>query len=204
MPRWLAGGRVTSTMGGLKYLRSSEVPPIVRGIGVDGCRELLARAHQTAIRERTGEMLRLRSTLRQYFPAELAAKDTVLLLARAPRPAPDDLLDRSRPNPDVDGYHPLKCEGRRLPPLATWISCSPVVRAILWLRAIPAMLRGEPVPAGGSARAAGPALAEPWPPDNSLTPRPGAGITDHHLDRPTVTLAGPTSLCRSGIRVKHG
>ena len=44
--------------------------------------KLLAQAHQTAIRERTGEMLRLRSTLRQYFPADPAAKDTVLLLAR--------------------------------------------------------------------------------------------------------------------------
>ena len=56
--------------------------------------KLLARAHQTAIRERTGEMLRLRSTLRQYFPADPAAKDTVLLLARAPRPAHDELLER--------------------------------------------------------------------------------------------------------------
>ena len=61
----------------------------------------LARADQTAIRERTGEMLRLRSTLRQYFPAELAAKDTVLLLARAPRPAHVELLDRFPA--DVDG-----------------------------------------------------------------------------------------------------
>lgn len=55
--------------------------------------KLLARAHQNAIWERTRHVLRLRSTLREYFPAaleafaDLAASDTLTLLERAPSPA---------------------------------------------------------------------------------------------------------------------
>lgn len=55
--------------------------------------KLVARAHQTAIWERTRQVLRLRSALREYFPAafesfdDLAAKDALLLLGRAPSPA---------------------------------------------------------------------------------------------------------------------
>ena len=64
--------------------------------------KLLARAHQTAIWERTRQILRLRSTLREYFPAaieafeDLAAKDTLLLLARASSPAQVAKLTRSQ------------------------------------------------------------------------------------------------------------
>jgi transposase len=64
--------------------------------------KLLARAHQTAIWERTRHVLRLRSALREYFPAaieafeDLAAKDTLLLLARAPSPARAAKLTRSQ------------------------------------------------------------------------------------------------------------
>ena len=55
--------------------------------------KLLARAHQNAIWERTRSVLRLRSTLREYFPAaleaftDLSASDTLVLLERAPSPA---------------------------------------------------------------------------------------------------------------------
>ena len=55
--------------------------------------KLLARAHQNAIWERTRLVLRLRSTLREYFPAaieafaDLTASDTLSLLERAPSPA---------------------------------------------------------------------------------------------------------------------
>ena len=55
--------------------------------------KLLARAHQNAIWERTRHVLRLRSTLREYFPAaleaftDLAASDALSLLERAPSPA---------------------------------------------------------------------------------------------------------------------
>src|SRR6478609_2113084 len=64
--------------------------------------KLLARAHQTAIWERTRHVLRMRSALLEYFPAaveafeDLAAKDTLLLLARAPSPARVAKLTRSQ------------------------------------------------------------------------------------------------------------
>jgi transposase len=54
--------------------------------------KLLARAHQTAIWERTRHVLRLRSLLREYFPAalevfdDLAGADALLLLGGAPTP----------------------------------------------------------------------------------------------------------------------
>ena len=64
--------------------------------------KLLARAHQTAIWERTRHVLRLRSVLREYFPAaleafeDLAAKDTLTLLGRAPDPARAAKLTRGQ------------------------------------------------------------------------------------------------------------
>lgn len=54
--------------------------------------KVLARAHQTLIWERTRAMNRLRSSLREYFPAaldtfdELAHRDTLAVLAAAPTP----------------------------------------------------------------------------------------------------------------------
>jgi hypothetical protein len=60
--------------------------PAVEGIKV------LARGHQRLIWERNRSVLRLRSTLREYFPAaldafaDLAAPDALELLARAPEP----------------------------------------------------------------------------------------------------------------------
>ena len=64
--------------------------------------KLVARAHQTAIWERTRQVLRLRSLLREYFPAaveafeDLSAKDALILLARAPSPARAAKLTRSQ------------------------------------------------------------------------------------------------------------
>ena len=55
--------------------------------------KLLARAHQNAIWDRTRHVLRLRSTLREFFPAaleafdDLAAADALILLEKAPSPA---------------------------------------------------------------------------------------------------------------------
>ncbi|HEX5143258.1 MAG TPA: IS110 family transposase [Mycobacterium sp.] len=56
--------------------------------------KVLARAHQRLIWERTRHLLRLRSTLREFFPAalvafgdDLAGADTLELLAAAPDPA---------------------------------------------------------------------------------------------------------------------
>jgi transposase len=64
--------------------------------------KLVARAHQTAIWERTRQVLRLRSALREYFPAafeafdDLTAKDALLLLGRAPSPARAAKLTRGQ------------------------------------------------------------------------------------------------------------
>jgi transposase len=55
--------------------------------------KVVARAHQTLIWERTRHTLRLRQTLREFFPAalaafdDLAAGDTLELLGKAPDPA---------------------------------------------------------------------------------------------------------------------
>jgi transposase len=55
--------------------------------------KVVARAHQTLIWERTRHTLRLRQTLREFFPAalaafdDLAAADTLELLGKAPDPA---------------------------------------------------------------------------------------------------------------------
>ncbi len=66
--------------------------------------KLVARTHQTLIWDRTRQVLRLRSVLREFYPAalsafdDLAAPDTLELLGRAPDP------DR-----------PLACPARRSP-----------------------------------------------------------------------------------------
>ena len=64
--------------------------------------KLLARAHQTAVWERTRQVLRMRSTLLEYFPAaveafdDLAAAEALALLARAPDPARAAKLTRGQ------------------------------------------------------------------------------------------------------------
>jgi len=64
--------------------------------------KLLARAHQTAVWERTRHVLRLRSLLLEFFPAavdaypDLAAADALQLLARAPDPARAAKLSRTQ------------------------------------------------------------------------------------------------------------
>ncbi len=64
--------------------------------------KLVARAHQTLIWERHRHMLRLRSALREYFPAaleafdDLTAPDTLELLGAAPDPQRAARLSRSR------------------------------------------------------------------------------------------------------------
>jgi transposase len=64
--------------------------------------KVLARAHQNLIWERTRHTNRLRSALREYFPAaldtftELADRDTLAVLGRAPTPAEARKLTPSR------------------------------------------------------------------------------------------------------------
>src|SRR5256714_12173019 len=64
--------------------------------------KLVARAHQTLTWERSRHLLRLRSALREFFPAaldafdELTAPDTLELLGRAPDPVRAARLSRSQ------------------------------------------------------------------------------------------------------------
>jgi transposase len=64
--------------------------------------KLLARAHQSAVWERTRQVLRMRSTLLEYFPGavqaftDLAAPDALALLGRAPDPDRAAKLTRSQ------------------------------------------------------------------------------------------------------------
>jgi hypothetical protein len=66
----------------------------------------------------------------------------------------DELLDRFLPNPEVDEYHRIRV---RAPAPITFqvakemdIQASLLVKGIFWLRAVPAMLRGEPFRPEGS------------------------------------------------------
>jgi len=66
----------------------------------------------------------------------------------------DELLDRFLPNPEVDEYHQLTVGAPAAITLAAAkqldLQASPIVNAIFWLRAIPALLRGEPYRPQGS------------------------------------------------------
>jgi uncharacterized protein YndB with AHSA1/START domain len=66
----------------------------------------------------------------------------------------DELLDRFLPNPEVDEYHHLKVGAPAAITLAAAkeldLQRSPIAKAIFWLRAIPALLRGEPFRPQGS------------------------------------------------------
>ena len=75
--------------------------------------KLLARAHQSLIWDRTRQVLRLRSALREFFPAalqafdDLAAGDALELLDRAPDP------DRAARLPRLTVVAALRRAGRR-------------------------------------------------------------------------------------------
>ena len=64
--------------------------------------KVVARAHQSMIWDRTRHVLRLRSALREFFPAaleafpDLAATDALELLAAAPEPVAAAMLSRDR------------------------------------------------------------------------------------------------------------
>jgi hypothetical protein len=71
--------------------------------------------------------------------------------ARHPR---DELLDRFLPNPDVDECHQIKVRAPAAVTLAaakeTDLQAAPIAKVIFWLRAVPALLRGEPFRPQGS------------------------------------------------------
>jgi uncharacterized protein YndB with AHSA1/START domain len=66
----------------------------------------------------------------------------------------DELLDRFLPDPEVDEYHQLEVGAPAAITLAaakeTDFQSAPVAKAIFWLRAVPALLRGEPFRPQGS------------------------------------------------------
>jgi Polyketide cyclase / dehydrase and lipid transport len=59
----------------------------------------------------------------------------------------DELLDRFLPNPEVDEYHQIEVRAPAAITLAaateTDLQASPIAKGIFWLRAVPALLRGE-------------------------------------------------------------
>lgn len=75
--------------------RRHQLRPVAADSEIAEAVKVVARAHQTLIWERTRHTLRLRTTLREYFPAALSAyqpltltgADTLELLAKAPTPA---------------------------------------------------------------------------------------------------------------------
>lgn len=78
----------------------------------------------------------------------------------------DELLDRFMPEPEVDEYHRLKV---RAPAAVTFaaatqmdIQASPAVKGIFWLRAVPALLRGEPFRPQGSRGIVAETLDQGW------------------------------------------
>jgi len=60
----------------------------------------------------------------------------------------DELLDRFIPDPEVDEYHQFKVGAPAAITLAVAkgmdLQASPIIKGIFWLRAVPALLRGEP------------------------------------------------------------
>ena len=78
----------------------------------------------------------------------------------------DELLDRFMPEPEVDEYHHLTV---RAPAAVTFaaakqmdLQASPVAKGIFWLRAIPALLRGEPFRPQGSTGIVAETLGMGW------------------------------------------
>jgi transposase len=81
------------TLADMVRTDSHQLRPVAGDSAGAGAIKVAARTHQTLIWERTRQVQRLRAALREYFPAaldafeDLAAPDTLELLARAPDPA---------------------------------------------------------------------------------------------------------------------
>ena len=81
------------TMADMVRTDSHQLRPVAGDSAEAEAIKVAARAHQTLIWERSRHLLRLRAALRDYFPAaleafdDLAAADTLELLAKAPDPA---------------------------------------------------------------------------------------------------------------------
>jgi hypothetical protein len=64
------------------------------------------------------------------------------------RHPPDELLDQFLPDPEVDEYHQFTVQAPAPVTFAVAkgmdLQAAPVIKGIFWLRAVPAMLRGQP------------------------------------------------------------
>lgn len=84
--------------------RRDQLRPVAADSDLAAAVKVVARSHQTLVWERTRHMLRLRSSLRDYFPAaldayaelELTGADTLELLAKAPTPDQAARLTRAQ------------------------------------------------------------------------------------------------------------
>jgi hypothetical protein len=83
-------------------MKSHELRTVAGDSPQAGAVKVVTRMHQTLIWERTRTVLRLRSSLREYFPAALVAfedldsADTLELLAKAPDPVTAARLSRAQ------------------------------------------------------------------------------------------------------------
>lgn len=88
-------GAGAHALAGMVRAERHQLRAVAAGTAGGQAIKVIARAHQTLIWERTRHTLRLRSALREFFPAALAAcaglgltaADTLELLVRAPAPA---------------------------------------------------------------------------------------------------------------------
>jgi hypothetical protein len=82
------------------------------------------------------------------------------------RHPPDELLDRFLPDPEVDEYHQVEVRAPAAITLAaakeTDLQSTPIAKAIFWLRAVPALLRGEPFRPQGSRGIVAETLSLGW------------------------------------------
>src|SRR5690625_1314711 len=93
--------------------RRDQLRPVAADSDLAAAVKVVARAHQTMIWERTRHLLRLRSALREYFPAaleayaelELTGVDALELLAKAPTPAQAARLTRDRKSTRLNSSH---------------------------------------------------------------------------------------------------
>lgn len=78
----------------------------------------------------------------------------------------DELLDRFMPEPEVDEYHHLKVHAPAAVTFAAArqmdLQASPVAKGIFWLRAVPALLRGEPLEPRGPTGIVAETLGMGW------------------------------------------
>ncbi len=97
---------------------SHQLRPLAADSALAEAVKVVARAHKTLIWERTRHVLRLRRALLDYFPAaveafdDLAAPDTLQLLAQAPDPAAAAGLSRARIRTALNRAHRRDVEAK--------------------------------------------------------------------------------------------